>query len=193
MRVRHRLGKMLLRRDIRWTGPGSTWTGLPAKRGELAGAGDRDDAGGLATLAGQDLPALVQTSLGAPGDLDHPCVLAVLAAGKAVANGGLVAVVVGDEEPAGVTGPGLGDWALAALGVGGVLAGDDPQEPRQLFGRKRRQSPTSAHRPAAESVSIPRKQRSAAIVGAWRLSGMTCSSVASSAARRARSISTPAR
>jgi transposase len=26
MRARHRLSKMLLRRDIRWTGPGSTWT-----------------------------------------------------------------------------------------------------------------------------------------------------------------------
>jgi len=26
MRARHRLGKMLLRRDIRWNGPGSTWT-----------------------------------------------------------------------------------------------------------------------------------------------------------------------
>jgi transposase len=26
MRARHRLGKMLLRRDIRWSGPGSTWT-----------------------------------------------------------------------------------------------------------------------------------------------------------------------
>jgi transposase len=26
MRARHRLGKMLLRRDIRWTGPGSAWT-----------------------------------------------------------------------------------------------------------------------------------------------------------------------
>lgn len=26
MRARHRLGKLLLRRDIRWTGPGSAWT-----------------------------------------------------------------------------------------------------------------------------------------------------------------------
>jgi len=26
MRARHRLGKMLLRRDLRWTGPGSPWT-----------------------------------------------------------------------------------------------------------------------------------------------------------------------
>jgi transposase len=26
MRARHRLGKMLLRRDLRWSGPGSTWT-----------------------------------------------------------------------------------------------------------------------------------------------------------------------
>jgi len=33
--------------------------GLPAERGELAGAGDRDDTSGLATLAGEGLPALV--------------------------------------------------------------------------------------------------------------------------------------
>jgi transposase len=26
MRARHRLGKLLLRRDLRWSGPGSTWT-----------------------------------------------------------------------------------------------------------------------------------------------------------------------
>ena len=52
--------------------------GLPAERGELARAGDRDDAGGLAALVVQALPALVQAALGAPGDLDDARVLAVL-------------------------------------------------------------------------------------------------------------------
>jgi hypothetical protein len=69
--------------------------GLPAERGELAGAGDRDDAGGLAALTGEDVPALVQASLGAPGDLDHPGVLGVLAAGEGPADGRLVVVVMG--------------------------------------------------------------------------------------------------
>ena len=59
---------------------------------------------GLRRWPAQELPALVQPALGAPGDLDHPRVLAVLAASQAVADGGPVAVVVGglDQQPAGV-------------------------------------------------------------------------------------------
>jgi hypothetical protein len=40
--------------------------GLPAERGELARAGDRDDAGGLAPLVVRVRRALVQAMLGAP-------------------------------------------------------------------------------------------------------------------------------
>ena len=79
------------------------------------------------------------------------------------------------------------------LGSEVCSVGTIPRNPDSCLGRKRCQSPTSAHSPAADSVSIPRKQRSAAIVGAWRLSGITCSSAAISAARRATSISTPER
>ena len=80
--------------------------GLPEERGELAGDRDRDDAGGLAPLVVQVLPALVQAALGAPGDLDDARVLAGLAAGERLADPGRVAVVVGglDEQPAGVAG-----------------------------------------------------------------------------------------
>ena len=76
--------------------------GLPEERGELAGARDRDDAGGLAPLMVQVRPALVEASLCAPGDLDHTGVLAGLAAGERLADERLVAVVVGglDQEPA---------------------------------------------------------------------------------------------
>src|ERR1019366_7883230 len=96
--------------------------GLPQERGELAGAGDRDHSGGLASLLAQVLPALVQALLGAPGDRNHARVLACLAAGERVADQRSAAVVVGrlDEQPAGVRRPGLGDRALAALEVGGV-------------------------------------------------------------------------
>jgi hypothetical protein len=87
----------------------------------------------------------------------------------------------------------LGDRALAALWSEVCSVGTIPRNPDSSLGRKRCQSPTSAHSPAADSVSIPRKQRSRAIVTAWRRSGMTCSSVAISAARRATSISTPDR
>src|SRR5689334_4637094 len=88
--------------------------GLPAERGELACASDRDDTGGLAALPGQSVPALVQATLGAPGDLDHPRVLAVLAAREGVADGGLVAVVMSslDQQSAAVRRPGLGDRPL---------------------------------------------------------------------------------
>jgi hypothetical protein len=71
-----------------------------------------------------------------------------------------------DQESAGVHRSRLGDRALAALGVGGALGRDDPEKPRDLLGSKALKSPTSAHGPAAVNVSIPRKQRSRAIVGA---------------------------
>lgn len=98
--------------------------GLPEERGELARAGDRDDAGGLAPLVVQVLPALVQSPLGAPGDLDDARVLAVLAARERLADARRVAVVLRglDEQPAGVRRAGLGDRALAALGVRSDLA-----------------------------------------------------------------------
>jgi hypothetical protein len=41
--------------------------GLPEEPGEYAGAGDRDDAGGLAPLLVEVPPALVEAPLGAPG------------------------------------------------------------------------------------------------------------------------------
>src|SRR3954467_1380226 len=69
--------------------------GLPAEGDELAGAGDRDDAGGLAALVVQVLPAGVQAPLGAPGDLDDAWVLAVLAGGERLADARRVSVVVG--------------------------------------------------------------------------------------------------
>src|SRR6478672_9631683 len=43
--------------------------GLPEERGELARDRDRDDAGGLASLAAEVLPALIQAPLRAPRDL----------------------------------------------------------------------------------------------------------------------------
>ena len=62
--------------------------GLPAERGQLARERDRDHAGGLVALTAQHRPALMQTALRAPGDLDHPGVLAVLAARQAVTDAG---------------------------------------------------------------------------------------------------------
>jgi hypothetical protein len=49
----------------------------------------------------------VQASLGAPGDLDHPGVLTVLAAREAVADGGALAIVIILKGliHAGLTGP----------------------------------------------------------------------------------------
>jgi len=58
---------------------------------------------------------------------------------------------------------------------------------------KRRQSPISAQTPAAVSVSIPRKQRNAAIADACELAGISCSSVVVRAERLASNSSIPAR
>lgn len=54
-----------------------------------------------------------------------------MAALKVLADARAVAVVMGglDQEPARVTRAGFGDRALAALEIGGVLGGDDPEEP----------------------------------------------------------------
>ena len=60
--------------------------GLPAEGGELAGAGDRDDAGWLAAALTQVLPALVEPLRCSPGDRDQASVLAVLAAGEWLAD-----------------------------------------------------------------------------------------------------------
>jgi hypothetical protein len=57
----------------------------PEERGELAGACDRDDSSGLAPVAVQVAPALVQASLCSPGDLDHARVLSLLAVGERLA------------------------------------------------------------------------------------------------------------
>jgi hypothetical protein len=77
--------------------------GLPEERGELAGDGDRNDAGGFASLVVQTLPALVQASPRAPGDLDDARGSALLAASEGFGDRGLFAVVLGgfDEQPGG--------------------------------------------------------------------------------------------
>jgi hypothetical protein len=118
-----------------------------------------------------------------------------LTAGQAVADGGSVAVLVGcfDQQPTAVDRARLGDRALAALLVGGVLGRDDPEEPGELLGPETLEVADLGAQSGGHSVSIPRKQRNLAIVAAWALSGMTCSSAAISAARRATSISTPDR
>ena len=143
--------------------------GLPEERGQLARAGDRDHAGRLASLVVEVLPAVVQTPLRPPGDLEHAWVLAMLAPGERLTDARRVAVVMGrlDQQPAGVARPGFGDRALAALAVRGALGGDDPEEACQpAWPLERAKSPISAARPAAESVSMPRKQRSLATTGA---------------------------
>ncbi len=77
--------------------------GLPAERGELARAGDRDRPGALAARAREMRPALVKAALAAPRDLHDTGILACLASGDALTDRGPVAVVVSglDEQPCG--------------------------------------------------------------------------------------------
>jgi len=111
--------------------------GLPQERGQLTRAGDGGNAGGLAPLAIQVLPALVQAPLRTPGDLDHARVLALLTASECDPDVRLGAVMVGglDQQPAGMAGAGLGDRALTALLVGGALGGNDAEEAREQLRR----------------------------------------------------------
>src|SRR3954469_17648923 len=69
--------------------------GLPAKRGELARACDRDRAGRLATICAEVSPACVQTTLCAPGDRDDAWVLAGLASGELEPDARTAAVMMG--------------------------------------------------------------------------------------------------
>jgi hypothetical protein len=170
--------------------------GLPAECGELARDGDRDDAGGLAPLVVQVLPARVEALLGAPRDRDDARVLAVLAAGEGDADGGWAAVVVRglDEQPAGVRRAGLGDRALAALGVRGALWGDDAQEARQPVGvGEAGEAADLGAQSGRRRLSMPRKQRNRAITGAWLELGSWRSSATARFARRPISSSTAAR
>lgn len=162
----------------------------------LARESDRDHAGGLAAVVVvQMLPACVQSALGAPGDRDYARVLAVPAARERLADVRLMAVVVSglDEQPAGMGGAGLGDRSQRRLVSEVRSDGTIPRKPDSRLGRgKRPKRPTSAHSPAAERVSMPRKRRSRAIATAWPQAGICCSSAAISPPRRP-SSSTAAR
>jgi hypothetical protein len=69
--------------------------------------------------------------------------------------------------------------------------GTIPRNPDKSVGlANRAKLPTSAPSPAADSVSIPRKQRSLATVAASPLAGTACSSTPISVARRCTSAST---
>jgi hypothetical protein len=129
----------------------------------------------------------VHALLAAPGDLDDARVLAILAARKALADSRPVTVFRQrlDEQPAGVGRARLGDRALAALAPEECSDGTIPRKLQSCFGfAKRAKSETSAQRPAAVSVSTPRKQRRRAIVRACGLSGTSRSSSATSSWRR---------
>ena len=94
-------------------------------------------------------------------------------AARLVADRGPVTVVVCglDQQPPRMRRAGLGDLALHALLVEVYSLGTMPRNPDSRAGLANRSKlPTSAHNPAAVSVSIPRKQRNLAIVCAWLLS-----------------------
>ena len=165
----------------------------PAEPGELAGDGDRDDRAALAALGVEPAPDAVQPLLGLPGDRDHRLLLAVLAALERGAEPGWAAVVPGrlDQQPAGVPRAGLGDVALAAALAGAVLARHQPEVACTAAwdARTAAKSPTSTASPTAESVSIPRRQRSRAT--SWAHGELAISSpiAASSVSRRITSAS----
>jgi len=90
---------------------------LPAVGSEFAADGDRDYRASLSALFMETLPALVEPTLGAPGDVDHARVLALLTLRDVVRRPRDVSVLPSrlDEQPASVLGAGLGDSTLTAL------------------------------------------------------------------------------
>jgi hypothetical protein len=74
---------------------------LPEERRELARAGDRDDAGGLAAAVAEVLPALVESSLCSPSDSDDTRILALLTLAERLTDERVVAVVVRPRRGAG--------------------------------------------------------------------------------------------
>jgi hypothetical protein len=99
------------------------------ERRQFTRAGDGDDAGWFAPADAQPLPLAVQPLLGAPRDGAHARVLPGLAADEGDPDVGASPVVGGglDRQPARVRRPGLGDRALAAVVVAGVLRRHDSQ------------------------------------------------------------------
>jgi hypothetical protein len=90
-------------------------------------------------------------------------------------------------------GPALVIWPWTRFSLGVYSDGTIPRNPDSRPGfANRAKLPTSAHKPAAESVSMPRRQRSRATVGAWLLAGAASSSTPISARRRCTSPSTAA-
>jgi hypothetical protein len=73
---------------LRWCCDRSRVADWPEEGGEFACAGEGDEACRFAALHAEMLPALVKPLLCAPGDRDHACVLAVLAAGECLADSG---------------------------------------------------------------------------------------------------------
>jgi hypothetical protein len=102
----------------------------------MAGDGDSDDRLGLAALAVEAAPELVESLLRVPGDREYLRGLVVLRALERRASPRRAAVMPGrfDPEPAGVPGTGLGDRALAARLAGAVLGRDEPELTHQLIG-----------------------------------------------------------
>ena len=171
--------------------------GLPKKGRQLAGAGHRGHVGRLAPAHDELLPLVLQALLGAPGQLTDPWVLAVLAAAQLfrseTAGRRQTCLAASTSSRRECSGPAfvIAPWRRRSSEV--RSEGTRPRKPASWFGlANRAKSPTSAQRPIAARVSIPRKQRRRAIVSAHGLSGATSPRTRSSASRRWARASTAA-
>jgi hypothetical protein len=165
----------------------------PSKRGELARTADRDGAGRLAAVLAQMRPTGAHAALRAPGDLNDARVLVGLAGRELSADARAASVVVGGlgQQPPRARRAGLGGRARARLLSEVYSDGTIARNPDNSAGLANRSKlPTSAHTPAVESGSIPRKQRNRATVLAWLLAGPASSSSPISVRRRCPSAST---
>ena len=152
---------------------------------------------GLRRCVAEVLPALVQASLGAPGDLDDARVLAVLAAGERLADRGAGSGSGGRPRPAaGARGPGPalvidpgGAWCRMCARTG-RSRGTRTAAWAWGSARSRRPRRESRRRRACRCRGSSAAGRSP---GRASCSGIACSSASISVPRRPTSISTAAR
>ena len=90
---------------------------LPAVGGQFPTDGDSHHRASISTLIVEALPTFIESTLGAPRDVDDTLVLASLPLGDVMRRPGYVTILPSrfDEQPSSVLGAGFGDSTLTTL------------------------------------------------------------------------------
>jgi hypothetical protein len=96
---------------------GSQGCDLPTESSQLPTHCDSHHSTSLSTVTKETLPTFVESALSAPGNVNHPWVLAFLPLRDVMRRTRYMAILPGgfDEQPSSMLGAGFGDSTLAAL------------------------------------------------------------------------------